>query len=231
MAWRPTKYLVEGELDNTTPSKIVGWMKFAGLKQRVTFDLAGNFHRDIRGAKLHLEGDGSPDEKEAVSYMKGFSLQQSGNAGDITAGLPPRDYVDYPYIEWYSEDNGRVVIELEPAQVKVIGMPIPACESDPISRQVQGRNMAEFLTGLSQGLKVPAILVQKSPQVSSDPEFTHWVVQDGQVIGEAHSVESESDGICFAFVRLFVMPEMAEFGSIEAEKLQLKVSSAKGGGA
>ena len=29
-------------------------------------------------------------------------------------------YVDYPYIEWYSEKNGRVVLEFEPSQVKII---------------------------------------------------------------------------------------------------------------
>ena len=43
--------------------------------------------------------------------MDGFGLHQTGKVGDITAGLPPQDYVDYPYIEWYGDDNGRVVIE------------------------------------------------------------------------------------------------------------------------
>ncbi len=28
MAWRPTEYLLEGELDNTTPGKVTGWMQF-----------------------------------------------------------------------------------------------------------------------------------------------------------------------------------------------------------
>ena len=54
MAWRPTQYLIEGELDNTQPGKVTGWMRFAGLKQLVTFDLSGNFHRDIRGAKIRF---------------------------------------------------------------------------------------------------------------------------------------------------------------------------------
>jgi hypothetical protein len=34
MAWRPTEYLIEGELDNTTPGKVTGWMRFAGMKDR-----------------------------------------------------------------------------------------------------------------------------------------------------------------------------------------------------
>ena len=28
--------------------------------------------------------------------------------------------MDYPYIEWYSEANGRVVLELEPSQLEVV---------------------------------------------------------------------------------------------------------------
>ena len=56
MTWRPTKYLLEGELDNTKPGKVTGWMKFAGMKNRVTFDLDGDFCRDIRGAIVVLAG-------------------------------------------------------------------------------------------------------------------------------------------------------------------------------
>ena len=58
MAWRPTQYLLEGELNNTTPGKVTGWLRFAGMKHQVTFDLEGDFHRDIRGASIHLTGEG-----------------------------------------------------------------------------------------------------------------------------------------------------------------------------
>ena len=63
MAWRPTQHLLEGELDNTQPGKVTGWMRFAGLKEKVTFDLKGDFHRDIRGAKIHFVGDGKDDDQ------------------------------------------------------------------------------------------------------------------------------------------------------------------------
>ena len=220
MAWRPTEYLLEGELDNTTPGKVTGWMRFAGKEGNVTFDLRGNFHRDIRGARIRLKGEGREDDPEAADSMKGFASHQAGNIGDITAGLPPQDYTNYPYIEWYSEDNGRVVIELDPDQVKVIGRPIPACESDPVSREEQRQNMARFLGGLSQASGVPAIA--PAQRLVSDPAFTHWVVVDGQVVGEAHSVETEGNGLSFAFVRLFNMPENAEFGYIETAYLRPK---------
>jgi hypothetical protein len=173
MAWRPTEYLIEGELDNTHPGKVTGWMRFAGLKEKATFDLEGNFHRDIRGAKIHFTGDAYEDQADVdgEKYFEGFALHQTGKVGDITAGLPPHDYVEYPYIEWYSEQNGRVVIELVLVQVEVIGTPIPAIESDPISRQEQNRNMAGFLGGLAQELKIPnerAICVGGDTVVKAD---------------------------------------------------------------
>ena len=89
MAWRPTEYLLEGELDNTNPGKVTGWMRFAGMKQQVSFDLNGNFHRDIRGAKIRFTGNCCENDPKAASYMDGMSTEQTGEVGDITAGLPP----------------------------------------------------------------------------------------------------------------------------------------------
>ena len=220
MAWRPSEYLIEGELDNTTPRKVTGWMRFAGLKGQVTFNLKGDFHRDIRGARIRLKGNATHDIPEAKGYMDGLSLEQTGDAGDITAGLPPQDYSTYPYLEWYSEENGRVVLELEPEQVEVIGRPIPVCESDPISRNRQAQHMAKFLTELSREANVPAIA--PAQQLVSDPAFTHWVVELGKIVGEARSVEPAHDGLNFAFVRLFSMPEVAEHGSIASAQLRPK---------
>jgi len=173
MAWRPTQYLVEGELDNSYPGKVTGWMKFAGLKEKVIFDLEGNFHRDIRGAKIYFIGDASETSppEDAAGYMDSFAQHQTGKAGDITAGLPPADYVSYPYLEIYSDQNGRIVIELEQAQVEVIGRTIPACESDPISRDEQSRNMAKFLGGLAAELNLPkerAVCVGGGSVVTAD---------------------------------------------------------------
>jgi hypothetical protein len=150
MAWRPTRYLIEGDLDNTIPGKVTGWMRFTGMAKKVTFDLAGDFHRDIRGAKIHFVGQGQKDDPAATKYMDGLAVHQTGKVGDITAGLPPRDYSSHPYIEIYSDQNGRIVLELEPRQVQVIGTPIPASESEPISREEQNRNMAEFLSQMAR---------------------------------------------------------------------------------
>jgi hypothetical protein len=156
MAWRPNEQFIEGVLDNTVPGKVTGWMRFAGMKDKVVFDLEGDFHRDIRGARVRLYGDGeAADPQESAEYMEGFSQLQKGNVGDMTAGKEPADYVNYGYFEWYGEDNGRVVIELDRDQVEVLTQPIPACESYPLDRKKQAENMAGFLCGIAAACNIP----------------------------------------------------------------------------
>ena len=151
MAWRPTRFLIEGELDNTVAGKVVGWMKFAGIPERITFDLRGDFHRDIRGAKISFKGDNMQiDESKAYAYIQGFALKQTGVVGDMTAGLLPQDYTDHCYLEWYGDVNGRVVIELETKYVQVIGKPLPVEKLKPIDRSEQDYNMQKYLIEMAQ---------------------------------------------------------------------------------
>jgi hypothetical protein len=176
MAWRPYENLIDGELDNRTPGKVTGWMRFYRNDEeplRVIFDLAGDFHDDIRGKVIRLNNTNPSDRAETLerpgTYMDGFASVQTGDVGDMTAGQPlgpwtqeiadrlmaqneraweganlpsaDRDafrrecaesyrehieagdpfypYVQYPYIEWYSQANGRVVLELDPSKVTI----------------------------------------------------------------------------------------------------------------
>jgi hypothetical protein len=179
MAWRPYENLINGELENRTPGKVKGWIRFFRNGKpplRVTLDLAGDFHEDIRGRVIRFHNPSPSDRShEGGTYMEGFARMQRGTAGDITAGIPlgpwteelaqkfmaqnelvwdengvhghererrrqefaeryrahiaARDpyypYVEYPYLEWYA-DNGRVVLELDPSQVEVVGEPLSA---------------------------------------------------------------------------------------------------------
>lgn len=158
MAWRPHENLVEGELDNTALGRVTGWLRFIGMEEMVKLDLKGDFHRDIRGTRIRLSNPNPADsnksgrlgEIRAGSYMDGFSPIQTGDVGDITAGLPPYDYGSGVYIEFYSEQNGRVVLELEPEQIDVIGKPIPWQESEPVSREQQQEHLCRFLSGICQ---------------------------------------------------------------------------------
>ena len=130
MAWRPTQYLIEGELDNTRPGSVTGWLLFAGMTGRVHMALKGDFHRDIRGKSVRLCGEGR-ESPAAQKYMEGFAGMQFGTVGDMTAGGEPRAYVDYGYFEWYSVANGRVVLELYPEQVQILAdEPVATSKAD-----------------------------------------------------------------------------------------------------
>ena len=84
--------------------------------------------------------------------MKGFATHQTGVVGDMTAGLPPYDYGQSPSFEWYGDQNGRIVIELQPGQVKVLGRPRPCGQEKPNSREQQQENMVKFLGEVSNAL-------------------------------------------------------------------------------
>jgi hypothetical protein len=177
MAWRPYENLIDGELDNRTPGRVTGWLRFFRQGKsplKVRLDLAGDFHEDISGTVIRLKNDQPSDRSHQLNredtYMRGFAAVQRGEAGDITAGLSlgpwtealsqrlmakiealwkehgiseqEREerrrellakhrqhiaagdlyysYVPYPYVEWYSEANGRVVLELDPSQVEIV---------------------------------------------------------------------------------------------------------------
>jgi exonuclease III len=215
MAWRLTEYLIEGVLDNVVPGKVTGWMLFAGMKEKVVFDLEGNFHRDIRGANVRLCGDGEgADLKEAACYMKGFSTDQKGKVGDMTAGNPPADYVKYPYFEWYSQDSGRCVIELEPEQIALLTQPIPACESDPTSRKEQAENMAGFLCELAQEMDIPekqavatgnTVAVEKSKKVVANNKIRGMKLLTKEIrenLPELYAQESKG-GKAVVYLKMF----------------------------
>lgn len=149
MAWRPHEHLIDGYIDNRVPGKVTGQLRFLGMTELVRLNLAGDCHRDIRGAILSITKSITGREPEREDYMKNFSPIQEGDAGDITAGLPPVDYVDYPYIEWYSVENGRVVLELEPHEVEVIGTPLIAGDQEPLDRAKQQDHLARYLASLA----------------------------------------------------------------------------------
>jgi len=214
MAWRPYENLISGELDNRIPGKVTGWVNFfrnGSEPLRVTFDLAGDFHEDIRGKVIRFRNPNPSDRNVELggdgSYMEGFSPMQYGTVGDITAGLSlgvwteelaqrfmaqneiiwadqslddsERNkrrqmfaeryrnriaaketcyaYTDYPYIEWYSDENGRVVLELDPSQVEVLeAESLPAREKTPEElvqdRKKRTQAMDDFMSDMVKEL-------------------------------------------------------------------------------
>lgn len=126
MACRPYENLIDGELSNRVPGKVTGWMRFFRRRKqplRVVFDLAGDFHEDIRGSDIVLKNDAPADRNISLerdgTYMEGFDPLQRGTVGDMTAGLPLGPWTEelaqrlkmQLEINW--QENGLTGTELE----------------------------------------------------------------------------------------------------------------------
>lgn len=79
----------------------------------------------------------------------------------------------------------------------------------------QQRRLADFIRGLSEELGAPVVAVSQNDRLVSDPSFSHWIVVDGHIIGEAREVTDSDHGVSTVHVRLFAAPECAEYGSVE----------------
>lgn len=127
MAFRIQEDVVRGEIDNTRRGVVTGKIWLSGCEQPLTLDLAGNCWRDLAGCRCTFVNP-NPECTKDVS----LTPNQAGEVGDITASrkvrvpdLPldewlerKRNGLDAPehwgnalYLEWYSDTNGRVVIE------------------------------------------------------------------------------------------------------------------------
>jgi len=130
MAWRINESVVRGEIDNRTPAHVEGKIWLADRSDPLVLRLTGNCHKDLAGRLLTFSNP-KPTTDSALT----LSNNQTGVTGDMTAarkvrlieGFDPSDWrADKPshfanslYIEWYSETNGRVVIESVDYQVTV----------------------------------------------------------------------------------------------------------------
>jgi len=135
MAWRIDRNVARGELDNRQRGIVRGTIWLAGRTEPLTLTLRGNGHRDWAGGVLRFV---NPAPHAAA--LDGLQPAQEGIVGDITAsrkvrvldvpieeasrlakaGLPvPEHRGNALYLEWFSDANGRVVIETADYQISV----------------------------------------------------------------------------------------------------------------
>jgi hypothetical protein len=142
MAWRPTDWVLEGELDNTTMNWTIGWVRLRDRDEPLKLKLLGNCHTDLAGWKFRIvRTDPIPDWVGQPNY-EGIATDQTGTIGDVTADQvlqhyecsaeefvrrvhagdrPPTTLRKSLYLEWYSNRNGRVVIQDTRLAVERIG--------------------------------------------------------------------------------------------------------------
>src|SRR5215470_10938411 len=132
MAWRIADNVVRGEIDNLTPGLIQGKIWLARHEAPLALKLSGNGHKDLAGCKLTFS---NPAPK--VDPNLSLKQDQTGVVGDMTAARKVRvienlDYeglkddepfsertADALYLEWFSDTNGRVVIETTDYEIEI----------------------------------------------------------------------------------------------------------------
>lgn len=130
MAWRIQEQVLRGEIDNRTQGRVTGKIWLQDREQPLILDLDGNAGRDLAGHLLQFKRTGTPSKN--LPDLEGLSTHQHGMVGDLTAshkvkvpecsieemlalskaGRPyPWHWANCLYLEWFSEANGRVVLE------------------------------------------------------------------------------------------------------------------------
>jgi hypothetical protein len=154
MALRIHESVVRGEIDNRRRGRVEGWITLVGVERPVTLELTGNCLRDLAGCVVRFENPrplAMEDEKNMPAPL------QHGVAGEITAsrkvrvldvaleeatrltrsGTPPPEHsANVLYLEWFSEANGRVVVESSDYQIEVSAAGENSRVNAAISRQM-----------------------------------------------------------------------------------------------
>lgn len=167
MAWRIDKHVVRGLIQNIVPGRVVGTVWLKGLNQPIELNLKGNCYRDLAGARLEFRNDNAVEGDYA-----GFDIFQDGTVGDMTASKKVKTLVDpnalgakddgeplaYEwanclYLEWFSESNGRVLIETIDFAWKV-SLPKWSLSEDGEKQQQEANKQAmfNFMDELSRAL-------------------------------------------------------------------------------
>ena len=128
MAWRIDEAVIHGELDNTVEGRTTGKVWLVGREEPLELELEGDAWRDLAGTKLKFFN------RNPIAHWDSTSLEtlQKGLVGDMTASrrrkVPtvsdeqmlrlheakmeiPTETCNLLYLEWFSDINGRVVLE------------------------------------------------------------------------------------------------------------------------
>jgi len=136
MAWRIEQAVTRGEIDNTVEGRTTGRIWLAERDEPLILSLEGDCWRDLAGTRLQFANPAP----QAMPDSAALDASQGGIVGDMTASrktkVPtvdeaeqqrlyqsqsgiPHEWRNTLYLEWFSEINGRVVIESSSFVMKI----------------------------------------------------------------------------------------------------------------
>jgi hypothetical protein len=129
MAFRIGDSVVRGEIDNRVSGIVAGKIWVEGRAEPIVLQLKGNAGPDLAGCLLTFKNS---QKRVLHPHLESLQPVQSGTIGDLTASRkvrvfdvpmeealdmihqkkkPPERMANSLYLEWFSNANGRVVIE------------------------------------------------------------------------------------------------------------------------
>jgi hypothetical protein len=172
MAFRIHDSVVRGEIDNRVKGTVRGKIWVEGRPEPVLLELTGNAWPDLAGCLLTFT---NPLKMQADPSLDSLAALQRGTIGDLTASrkvrvfdVPLKEALDLLdrgekpsehmanclYLEWFSQANGRVVIEsadyhltISPPEWRMT----PEDEQQRATQAAQGMN--EFMNRLTEAIE------------------------------------------------------------------------------
>jgi hypothetical protein len=189
MAFRIHDSVIRGEIDNRVKGRVRGKVWLDGLAEPVTLDLEGNACPDLAGCLLEFK---NPAKTFPIRKQPAFALLQRGKIGNLSASRkarvfavpdeeafammdrgekPPERIANALYLEWFSEGNGRVVIESADYQLTISP---PQWQLSPEEEKQRARDVEAGWGGFVQQLNEA---LEKQKRGQKDPE-AEWDEHD-----------------------------------------------------
>src|SRR5436309_5552915 len=182
MAFRIHDSIVRGEIDNRVKGIVRGKIWVEGRAEPVVLELKGNAWPDLAGCLLTFT---NPQKRIAHPHLDSLDSIQRGSIGDLTASRkvrvfdvplqealdmihrkekPPEHLANSLYLEWFSDGNGRVVIESADYEVTISAPEWRLTPEEDAERAKQAAaGMSDFMGKLTEA-------IQQHQRGQKDPE-------------------------------------------------------------
>ncbi len=172
MAFRIHDSVVRGEIDNRVKGTVRGRIWLEGRAEPLVLELKGNAWPDLAGCLLTFT---NPQKRIAPSDLDDLHPVQRGTIGDLTASRkvrvfdvplqdalamyrrkekPPEHMANSLYLEWFSEANGRVVVESADYELSISTPKWRLTPEEHAQRAEQAAaGMAEFMQRLTEAIE------------------------------------------------------------------------------
>lgn len=231
MAWRIDEQVVRGEIDNRTQGKVRGRIWLVNREQPVVLDLEGNPWRDLAGHVLRFV-----NPAPVPGLGEDLMMEQRGVVGDITASrkvkVPevsmdelmelyskkqpfPWHWGNSLYLEWFSERNGRVVIESSAFTLELEGEAAWSMseEEEAAQRKANGAAMTGFMDRM---LMVVNEVEDDEPQSAAEAAADEEAARMDQLLDRVHArIAREGGGDFGAIYREERARQCRERGEVE----------------